>query len=493
MTALAAPPLATPTTAPAAAVSRGVVPGVIIGLAVAYLTIPFAQATGGRDPWALTKAAVVVLIALGAAKPWRGLRVGTLALAVVVALAALAVCLVTPPGWFGATRASAYGLAAGAFVAVASYARSVRRACLLGGIVAAAGAVQFTWSFVAWWGGRDQSAAMVGTFYWHNQFAAFLLAPALIALALLLRNRAPWRLVGWVVAPLATAGIVYSSSRGGLGILIGGWLLLGILACRVKPNRGALVRWLAASALAAGVTVAISGPPFFASTASPLAATQARASGGDTADANSAYRVRMWHEAAIVFDHHLVAGVGYGGLQSSAVKLTPASWPRSPLAHNDYLQALAEGGLLLGVPFLAACGAIGVGLLRGLRSRASRRILDVRTGLIVGAFALMAHAVIDFDWTYPALFTLAAVVSAAAIAPILRRPSTSTPGSLGGDLDRSPSSHLHMRIALVLVLAVAIAAGGVAGHRGGLQLGFGPKTDASPVAAASTTTGAAIG
>ncbi len=159
--------------------------------------------------------------------------------------------------------------------------------------------------------------------------------------------------------------------------------------------------------LAAGVTLAISGPPFFSSSSSPFAGTQARASAGGTADASSVYRVQMWHEAVIVFDHHPAAGVGYGGIGiESAAKLTPATWPRSPLAHNDYLQALAEGGLLLGVPFLAACAAIGVGLLRGLRSRARRRVLDVRTGLIVGAAALMAHAAIDFDWTYPALVHL---------------------------------------------------------------------------------------
>jgi O-antigen ligase len=488
MTALAAPPLASPTTSAPAAVSKDIVPGVIIGLAVAYLTMPFAQATGGRDSWALTKAAMVVVVALIAAKPWQRIRVGTLALAVAVAVAALVVCLVTPPGWFGATRASSYGVAAGAFIAVASYARSVRRAYLIGAIVAAAGAVQFCWSFVAWWGGRDQSIPMVGTFYWHNQYAAFLLAPALIALTLLVSHRPPWRLVGWVVAPLAAAGVVYSSSRGGLGILIGGWLVIGVLASRVKPNRGALVRWLAASVLAAGVTLAVSGPPFFPSSSSPFAGTQARSSTGGTADASSSYRVQMWHEAVIVFDHHPVVGVGYGALESTAAKLTPASWPRSPLAHNDYLQALAEGGLLLGVPFLAACAAIGVGLLRGLRSRARRRALDVRTGLIVGAGALMLHAAIDFDWTYPALFALAAIVSAAAIAPALRRPEDSASRTLRVDAERS--TRPRFRVALVAALAIAIAAGGIAGHRGALQLGIG-STPTS--AGAIATTGAGIG
>jgi O-antigen ligase len=371
-------------------------------------------------------------------------------------------------------------------VAVAAYARSLRRAYLIGAIVAAAGAVQFCWSFVAWWGGRDQSIPMVGTFYWHNQYAAFLLAPALIALTLLVNHRPPWRLVGWVVAPLAVAGVVFSSSRGGLWILIAGWLVVGALACRVKPNRGALVRWLAASVLAAGVTLAISGPPFFSSSVSPFAATQTRSSAGGTADASSSYRLQMWHEAVIVFDHHPVVGVGYGALESNAAKLTPASWPRSPLAHNEYLQALAEGGLLLGLPFLAACAAIGLGLLRGVRSRARRRVLDVRTGLIVGAGALMAHAAIDFDWTYPALFTLAAIVSAAAIAPSLRRPDDRTSGGSRAELE--PSTRLRIRVALVAALVIAVGAGGFAGHRGALELGYGTKA-----AQAVGASGAGIG
>jgi O-antigen ligase len=388
MTALAAPPVSSPTAA-AAAVPKRILPGILVGFAVAYVTMPFAHATGGRDPWSLAKAAIVVSVALIAAKPWRELRTGVLVLALAVSVAALAVCLVTTPGWFDGSRAASYALAAATFVAVASYARSVRRANWIAAIVATAGAMQFCWSFVAWWGGRDQNIPMVGTFYWHNQFAAFLLAPGLIALALIIRHRSPWRLVGWVVAPLAVAGIVHSTSRGGMGVMLAGWLAIGILALRVRPNRRAFVRWLAASALAAGVTVAVAGPPFFASSAAPLSATAARASSGETADANGAYRVRMWRESVTVFEHHPVTGVGYGGLMSAAGELTPASWPRSPLAHDDYLQALAEGGLLLGVPFLLACGAIGFGLVRVARSRVRSRIVDVRTGVVVAALALM--------------------------------------------------------------------------------------------------------
>jgi O-antigen ligase len=313
---------------------------------------------------------------------------------------------------------------------------------------------------------------MVGTFYWHNQFAGFLLAPALIGLALLLARRAPWRGAGWVVAPLAVAGVVHSSSRGGMAVLLGGWLLIGVLAARVRADRGMLLRWLAASALAAGVTVAVSGPPFFASSASPFAAAQARAGAGETAESNGQFRLYMWRESVSVFEHDPLVGVGYGGFAPAAAKVTPQGWPRSPLAHNDYLQALAEGGLLLGVPFLGACALIGVGLMRIGYRRARRRVVDVRTGLVVASVAVMAHGAIDFDWSYPALLTLAAAVTAAAIAPALRRPDAALIGAGHQERGMFDRRSVGLRATVVGVLASTVIAGGVAGRAGGLHLSY---------------------
>lgn len=488
MTAVAEPATRTLSTAgleaPATRSSR-IIPGILVGFAVAYLTMPFAEASGGRGPLALTKAAVVVVVALIASKPWKELRVGVLALAAAVGLAALAVCLVTPPGFFGATRAAAYGLAAATFVAVASYARSLRRAYVIVAIVMLAGAVQFYWSFLAWWGGQQQSVPMVGTFYWHNQFGAFLLAPWLLGLALVVGHRTPWHWAGWIVAPLSIAGIAYSSSRGSMIIAVGGWLLTGLLAVRVRPNRGALLRWLAASAVAVGVTVAVAGPPFFASDASPLSGVQARASSGETADANGNYRLHMWRESLTVFEHNPLTGVGYGALAPAAANLTPSSWPRSPLSHNDYLQSLAEGGLLLGLPFLIASAGIGIGLLRVVRSRARRRIVDVRTGAAIAAAALMVHAAIDFDWSYPALFCLAAVIAAVAIAPVLRRPAPIDRQTAVTIVNARRSTAL--RVACLVLLAGAVVTGGIVGHRGAIHLEW---QHATQPAAGSTASGA---
>jgi hypothetical protein len=168
--------------------------------------------------------------------------------------------------------------------------------------------------------------------------------------------------------------------------------------------------------------------------------------------------------------------------------LTPATWARSPLAHDDYLQALAEGGLLLGLPFLGACGAIAFGLLRVGRSRVHSRVVDVRTGVVVGAIALMVHAAVDFDWTYPALFCLAAIVTALALGPVLRRPARSV-GITTSDAFGlpSPSPRPWVRTALVALLVGATLGGGIAEHRGGLQVAF---NSAIAPSAPATGTGA---
>jgi O-antigen ligase len=176
-------------------------------------------------------------------------------------------------------------------------------------------------------------------------------------------------------------------------------------------------------------------------------------------------------------------------LVSATAKVTPAGWPRSPLAHNDYLQAFAEGGLLLGLPFLAACVLIGIGLLRVLRSRVHRRAFDVRTGLAVGALALMAHAAVDFDWTYPALLILFAVVAALAIAPVLRRPEQAGSLPRRDEWPHSDRRGFALRAALVGLLVVATIVGGLAAHVGGLRLGY--HTAAGQQASGSKTSEAA--
>ncbi|HXR42088.1 MAG TPA: O-antigen ligase family protein, partial [Acidothermaceae bacterium] len=416
MTALAKSAIANPYSAKFVHSLVGMVPAALVSIAVGWTTIMFAQDTGGRGPMSLTRAAVPLLLALIASRPWRRVSARVLALASAVAVAALMVCALTPPGWFGANRAASYAFAAATFVTVAAYVRRTANVYLIASILTVAGGIQFFRALVPWWGSRDPSSVMVGTFYWHNQFGAFLLVPAILGVALIVANRAPYRFVGWIITPFAAAGVVFSTSRGSEMALAVGWLLVGVLsACARRNVRVLLARWVAASVLCGVMPFVLAGPPFFSTWHVPWASTQARAATGETLEQNSNVRIYFWRQSLIVFEHHPVAGVGYGALSNEAVKLTPANWPRSPLAHDDYLQSLADGGLLLGLPFLLACGAIGFVLLRRTLMLLRHGTTDpLRIGVVVCAMALMAHAAIDFDWSYPALFATAAAVAGLA-------------------------------------------------------------------------------
>ena len=90
-------------------------------------------------------------------------------------------------------------------------------------------------------------------------------------------------------------------------------------------------------------------------------------------------------------------------------------------AHDEYLQILAEGGLLLAVP--AAIAAIAGALLIASRLRVDRTpIFWIRAGAIAGMVAVAVQSVFDTGLRTPANGVLFAIV--AAIACHEPRPSS---------------------------------------------------------------------
>jgi O-antigen ligase len=351
----------------------------------------------------------------------------------------------------------------------------------LASLVVFSGAVQFYWSFIPWRGGGDATVAMVGTFYWHNQFGAFMLAPAVIGASFVLANRQFSRLVGWILVPIVVAGVVYSTSRGSQLVLVVAWASLFVLALRMRTGaRRAIIRLVVLSVLCAAVAFLVAGPPFFSTWHLPWQATQARSATGGSLTDNSGYRVYMWRESISVFQHNPLTGTGYGALARAAAKVTPASWPRSPLSHNDYLQSMADGGILLALPFLTACGWFAFRLCRQLFTVVRRHVSDpARVGIVLAAAAMMAHSFIDFDWSYPALFATAAVMIGLALAPATLRRPTNAPVAVA-------TRHRPRFAALVAVavLAAALVTGAIAGHGGGVSLTV-------PISAPATSSGVA--
>jgi O-antigen ligase len=94
---------------------------------------------------------------------------------------------------------------------------------------------------------------------------------------------------------------------------------------------------------------------------------------------------------------HPVFGVGWNAFATAYPwyrTLPGPDWVGE--AHNDYLQALTDGGL---VGIALTLGLVGVAL-RGALARARRSPLDL--GLLGALLGLALHALVDFNWQIPA-------------------------------------------------------------------------------------------
>lgn len=87
-------------------------------------------------------------------------------------------------------------------------------------------------------------------------------------------------------------------------------------------------------------------------------------------------------------------------------------------AHNDYLQILAEGGLLVAVPAAIAVGLFARAVYRNLRlARDEARGYWIRAGAAVGLLAVGVQEIFEFSLQMPANALLFCTLAAVAVAP----------------------------------------------------------------------------
>ena len=88
-------------------------------------------------------------------------------------------------------------------------------------------------------------------------------------------------------------------------------------------------------------------------------------------------------------------------------------------AHNDYLQVLAEGGLLVVIPATLAVMLLALVIRRNLRAaRPEARGYWTRTGAAVGLLAIAVQEVFEFSFQIPADALLFCTLAAVALAPV---------------------------------------------------------------------------
>jgi hypothetical protein len=141
---------------------------------------------------------------------------------------------------------------------------------------------------------------------------------------------------------------------------------------------------------------------------------------GATTDQSGAFRLRIWRDTLRLAASSPFVGSGFGAYADAIPRFkTAAGDLRVEHPENEYLEVLAEGGVVGGV--LAAALVLMV-LRRGaraIREEPHRLPRGLRAGALAGAVALLAHGGFDFNLHIPSnalLFvTLAAMLLGASV------------------------------------------------------------------------------
>jgi O-antigen ligase len=206
---------------------------------------------------------------------------------------------------------------------------------------------------------------------------------------------------------LMMAALLASLSRSGL---FGG--AAALFAFAVAARRRASARGVGWILVAAASLVAV------AATYANLPALLQRIS--YTLPSNLGGRLTVWRETWPMARDFFLTGIGVGAFERGMLVYQQST--RLIFfnhAHNEYLQLLVEGGLLLGVPAALAVVAGSAEMRRRLAEDVTP-VFWIRAGAISGLTAVAAQSVWDTGLRMPANAALFALVAAAA----LHRPET---------------------------------------------------------------------
>jgi O-antigen ligase len=229
-----------------------------------------------------------------------------------------------------------------------------------------------------------------GSFVNRHNFAAIIEMVIFLPLAMVFTGAVDRdkRLLYWVAIALMATALLLSGSRGGLMALVGGLIFLAFLTIRQKSRGQAAASF---GLVAAIVVLALAGAVFVGGDTSLTRFSEEAA----TADI-SANRTHIWSTTIRIIWEYAPLGAGLGAYGQAYTQFdTSGGFQRVDQAHNDYLQVLADAGivgLVLGGLFLYWLFRDGFRNVRSLNGY--RR--GVAIGAFAGCFAVLVHSLFDF-------------------------------------------------------------------------------------------------
>ena len=275
------------------------------------------------------------------------------------------------------------------------------------------------------WAPRFKLTTPFGPFVNKNHFAGWMLMVLPLAFGLMMGGleeqreaigRGFRRHVLWLSSPegghvtlmvgaavLMTLALVMTRSRSGLLCLAVVLAVTAMTAGRRLESRGSRV------ALVALLSLVVLVPLTWAGSDTAIARL-------GNAPGAVALRKDIWQVAIAMFRDFPILGTGLDSFGVAAIVYQGGGPQHYQEAHNDYLQLLAEGGLLMGVVALLAIAFTVAGVNRRFR-RDDDRIENywVRAGATIGLVAIAIQSLVEFSLQMPGNALLFTVLLAIAL------------------------------------------------------------------------------
>lgn len=246
-----------------------------------------------------------------------------------------------------------------------------------------------------------------GPFVNRNHFAGFLEMGVALAGGLMVGRvvKQVWLAVYASCALAMCAGIGLSASRGGVLALAAELVFLALIAIPTffhsrredKARRaGFLIRSAAVLLIGAG---AIAGAILLVGSEGLVAnfsQIQAETVGGLPAGERFSRR-DIWRATTELIKDHPLTGVGLGAFQFAYTRYDQSSGiQRVEQSHNDYLQIVADGGLIGGAIALVFIVLLFVRGFSAIQTH-NRQKRAVVMGALAGCFAIAVHSFVEFN------------------------------------------------------------------------------------------------
>lgn len=238
--------------------------------------------------------------------------------------------------------------------------------------------------------GLYESTAPFGSFVNRHNFAAYMEMTMAIPLGLMFVgavSRDKRLLYGTAIGLMGVA-LLLSGSRGGLVAFVGEVIFLALLTAGSRSRSKVGVKL----ALAAALLVAMIGGAIFVGGETSLTRVAETTATQDVTTGRS----QIWQVTMKVISTNMPLGAGFGAFGVAYTQHDPMSgMERVEQAHNDYLQVLADAGLVglaIGAFFLWCLFMLGREAFR-IENKYRR---GVALGALAGIFAILVHSIFDF-------------------------------------------------------------------------------------------------